>query len=122
MKPRFNFDSIPLIILTSVSVLILNACKDTSKLSAKDSSPFIPHARVGLDGEHDLSGLAKRVAEALKKDATLVSISSIYVAQTESKIILKGAVANQNLLDRVVTVARNVKGVTDVDASQVQIR
>ena len=126
MKSHFNFNSIPLIILTSVSLLMLNACKDdtSTTISAKAPTPSrsIPQERLGLDGQHDLSGLAKRVAEAIKQDSSLASIASIYVAQTKSKIVLKGAISDRSLLDKIVKIARSVDGVTQVDASQVQIR
>ena len=122
MKSTSNFNNLPLISLVLASLLTLSACKDKDTLLVKDSSPSIPSARLGLNGEYDSSGLAKRVAQALEKDSMLTDVSSVYVAQTESKIILKGTVSNQTFLDRIVTVARNVSGVTEVDASQVEIR
>ena len=122
MKSTSNFNSLLLISLVLASLLTLSACKDKNTLLVKDSSPSIHPTKVGLNGEYDSSGLAKRVAQALEKDSMLTDVSSVYVAQTESKIILKGTVSNQTFLDRIVAVARNVSGVTEVDASQVEIR
>ncbi len=122
MQSKFNFDHLPLIILILASFLILTTCKGTNQLKIQDSSPSIPPERINLNGRYNSSGLAKRVTEALKKDPMLTPVSSIYVVQNGSKIILKGTVSSQIFLDRIITVAGNVRGVTEVDSSQVEIR
>lgn len=81
----------------------------------------IPPERVGLDGEYDESGLAKRVAQAFDNTANLDDIETLWVAQTGSTVVLKGKVPSQELLQQVVSVARGVKGATAVDTSQVTI-
>ncbi len=122
MPSKSNFEHLPLIILILASLLILTTCTGTNQLKIKDSSPSIPPERIDLNGKYNSSGLAKRVTEALKKDPMLTSVFSIYVAQTGSKIILKGTVSSQIFLDRIITVAGNVRGVTEVDPSLVEIR
>ncbi len=122
MPSKSNFEHLPLIILILASLLILTTCTGTNQLKIKDSSPSIPLERIDLNGKYNSSGLAKRVTEALKKDPMLTSVFSIYVAQTGSKIILKGTVSSQIFLDRIITVAGNVRGVTEVDPSLVEIR
>lgn len=81
----------------------------------------IPPERVGLDGEYDQSGLAKRVALAFDQEAGLNDIETLFVAQTGSKVVLKGKVPSQDLLDTMVSVAQRVNGATSVDTSEVTI-
>lgn len=81
----------------------------------------IPAERVGLNGEYDDSGLAKRVALAFDSQAELKDIDSVYVAQTGGTVVLKGKAPTQQLLDRMETVARGVSGATAVDSTQVTI-
>ncbi|HEY9664129.1 MAG TPA: phospholipid-binding protein, partial [Allocoleopsis sp.] len=79
----------------------------------------IPPAKVGLNGEFDESGLAKRVALAFDEDPTLDDIDTLWVAQLSSKVVLKGKVPSQDLLNKMVSVAQGVNGATEVDTSQV---
>ncbi|HEY9699508.1 MAG TPA: BON domain-containing protein [Trichocoleus sp.] len=81
----------------------------------------IPPERVGLDGEYDQSGLAKRVAQAFDNDATLDDIETLWVAQTGGTVVLKGKVPSQDLLSKCVSIAQGVNGATSVDTSQVTI-
>ncbi|QYO62694.1 BON domain-containing protein [Leptolyngbya sp. 7M] len=85
------------------------------------SDPGIPAAKVGLNGEFDESGLAKRVALAFDNDAELEPLDNLWVAQLSSKVVLKGKVPNQQLLDKAVRVASSVNGATEVDTSQVTV-
>lgn len=110
--------------MVTISVTF-SACRDKTALLVKDSSTSIAdiaEERIGLDGEYDLNGLAKRVAKAFEEDPTLQEVSTVYVAQNDSQIILKGTISDQIVLDRLVTVAQNVRGVSKVDISQVEIR
>lgn len=81
----------------------------------------IPPERVGLNGEYDQSGLAKRVAQAFDADAELDDIATLWVAQTGGTVVLKGSVPNQGLLDKCVAIANGVNGATSVDSSQVTV-
>jgi len=81
----------------------------------------IPPERVGLNGEYDQSGLAKRVAKAFDDDATLTDIETLWVAQTGATVVLKGEVPSQELLDKFVSVAQGVNGADSVDTSQVSV-
>lgn len=82
----------------------------------------IPLERIGLYGEYDLNGLAQRVLETFKKDFVLSNISTVYVAQNGSTIVLKGEISNSFLLQRMESLARDVNGVTKVDTSLVTIQ
>jgi osmotically-inducible protein OsmY len=81
----------------------------------------IPPAKVGLNGEFDESGLAKRVALAFDEDPQLEDVETLWVAQLSSRVVLKGKVPNQQILDKMVSVARSVDGATEVDISQVTV-
>jgi osmotically-inducible protein OsmY len=85
------------------------------------SSETIPPERVGLTGEYDQSGLAKRVALAFDQDPNLDDINTLYVAQTGGTVVLKGQVPSQEILNQMVSVARSVEGATGVETDQVTI-
>ena len=77
--------------------------------------------RVGLNGEYDQSGLAKRVALAFDEDSQLDDVEGLWVAQTSSTVVLKGSVPSQDILNKMVSVAQGVNGATNVDTSQVTV-
>lgn len=81
----------------------------------------IPPERRGLNGEYDQSGLAKRVALAYDEDEQLKRVDTLYVAQTGSTVVLKGRVANRDILNRMVAIAMNVSGTSKVDTNEVTI-
>ncbi|MCU0525428.1 MAG: phospholipid-binding protein [Elainella sp. Prado103] len=81
----------------------------------------VPAAKVGLNGEFDESGLAKRVALAFDEDPDLDDIDTLWVAQLSSKVVLKGKVPTQAALDKMVSVAMGVNGATEVDTSAVTV-
>jgi osmotically-inducible protein OsmY len=81
----------------------------------------IPPERLGLNGEYDQSGLAKRVALAFDQDTQLDDVNTLWVAQTGSTVVLKGKVPSQDILNKMISKARSVNGTTDVDTSEVTI-
>ncbi len=81
-----------------------------------------PPERVGLNGEYDQSGLAKRVALAFDIDSRFDEINSIYIAQLGGTVVLKGDVPNQDILDQLVEIAKEVNGATDVVTDEVTVR
>jgi len=89
--------------------------------AAPTATQTTPPERLGLNGEYDQSGLAKRVALAFDQDAELDDVNTLWVAQTGSTVVLKGKVPNQQILDRMISVARTVNGATNVDSSQTTI-
>lgn len=76
----------------------------------------IPPEKVGLDGEFDESGLAKRVAKALD-DANISDDVGLWVAQTGSVVVLKYNPDAESVLEQAKQVARGVDGATDVQAT-----
>jgi osmotically-inducible protein OsmY len=93
----------------------------TDNTGASSATQSIPPERIGLNGEYDQSGLAKRVALAFDQDAELTDIDTLWVAQTSGTVVLKGKVPSQDMLNRMVSVARSVNGATGVDTNQVTI-
>ncbi|NJN29829.1 MAG: phospholipid-binding protein [Synechococcales cyanobacterium RM1_1_8] len=87
---------------------------------APDGNPM-PDCKLGLEGEFDESGLAKRVALAYDNDPQLDDEERLWVAQLSSKVVLKGEVSDQATLDKMVSVAKGVKGCTEVDTSAVTV-
>jgi osmotically-inducible protein OsmY len=85
------------------------------------ASQSISPAKVGPDGNFDESGLAKRVALAFDNDPVVADIDTIWVAQLSSKVVLKGKVSTQELLDKLVAIASAEEGATSVDTDQVTV-
>lgn len=83
---------------------------DVKKKAAEKS---IPAEKVGLDGEFDESGLAKRVAKALD-DAGIADSVGLWVAQTGSTVVLKYNPDAEASLARAKDVAGKVDGATSV--------
>jgi osmotically-inducible protein OsmY len=80
-----------------------------------------PPAKVGLSGEFDESGLAKRVALAFDEDPALEPLDRLWVAQTGGTVVLKGEVPSQDLLNKAVMIAGGVSGATEVKTDQVNV-
>ncbi len=89
--------------------------------STGETGESIAPERVGLNGEYDQSGLAKRVALAFDQSSEFDDIDTLYVAQTGGTVVLKGEVPSQDILDKMVEVARDVSGATDVNTDQVRV-
>jgi hypothetical protein len=77
--------------------------------------------RVGLNGEYDQSGLAKRVTLAFDEDDALDDVEGLWVAQLGTTVVLKGKVPSQEILDRMIEVARGVNGAQDVTTTEVEV-
>jgi osmotically-inducible protein OsmY len=85
------------------------------------STQTIPPERMGLNGEYDQSGLAKRVAQAFDANPDVADIETVYVAQHGTTVVLKGTVPSQEIVTRLVTIAKGVKGATGVETNQVSV-
>lgn len=93
----------------------------TQSEATSTTTTSIPPERVGLHGEYDQSGLAKRVALAFDEEPQIEDIHTLYVAQTGSTVVLKGQVPSQEILNKIVSVARGVNGATAVETNQVTV-
>ena len=81
----------------------------------------IPPERMGLNGEYDQSGLAKRVAQAFDANPEVADIETVYVAQLGTTVVLKGTVPSQEIVNKLVTIAKSVNGATGVETNQVTV-
>ncbi len=97
------------------------AAPSTSTAQSNSTTKSIAPERVGLNGEYDQSGLAKRVALAFDEDSELDDIDTLWVAQTSSTVVLKGTVPSQDVLNKMVSVAKQVNGASNVDTNQVTV-
>lgn len=84
-------------------------------VQAAAAEKSIPPEKVGLDGNFDESGLAKRVAKALD-DANISDHHGLWVAQTGSVVVLKYNPDAEVVLEQAKQVAQRVAGATDVQA------
>jgi DNA-binding response OmpR family regulator len=109
-----------IVLLTSVALIFFTLLNLHNRAKNLEKNT-IPIERIGLYGEYNLSGLAQRVATTFKKDFMLSELSTVYVAQKGSTIVLKGAIADETMLKRMKNLAREVKGVAKVDTQQVNI-
>ncbi|WP_366944933.1 BON domain-containing protein [Chamaesiphon sp. GL140_3_metabinner_50] len=86
-----------------------------------DTGVEVAPERMGVNGEYDQSGLAKRVAIAFDDDASVTDVETLWVAQTSGTVVLKGSVPSQEILDRMVELASGVSGTTDVSIDEVTV-
>jgi len=85
--------------------------KVSVQAAAKDND--IAPEKVGLDGQFDESGLAKRVAQALD-EANISDSVGLWVAQTGSTVVLKYNPDAESVLSKAEQVAKGVDGATAV--------
>ncbi|WP_017301344.1 hypothetical protein [Nodosilinea nodulosa] len=85
--------------------------------SVRDT-PLAP-ACMGLEGEYDPCGLAKRVAQALDQQPHLAGVAPLSLVQKGTTIVFAGQVRDRYTLDTIVATASRVDGTHAVDVSQV---
>jgi osmotically-inducible protein OsmY len=93
---------------------------EAAATTAAEGEAIAPE-RVGLNGEYDESGLAKRVALAFDESSELADENNLWVAQTSGTVVLKGTVSSQDVLNSMIEIANSVNGSTSVDSSQVTV-
>ncbi len=102
-------------------VSVASGVPGTQSVDTSGMSIGIPAERVGLNGEYDESGLAKRVVQALQADANLASAAPFDIAQTGGTVVIRGRVPSQEILDQMVAIAQGVSGATGVRTDEVVI-
>ncbi len=83
--------------------------------------PPPPPEFMGLEGEYDEHGLAKRVALALDREATLEDLDTIEIDQDGGTVIFKGTIPDHATLTQITQIARKVDGAKLIDARQVTV-
>lgn len=91
--------------------------KSSPRVNVKQAATqaSIEPAKVGIDGQFDESGLAKRVALALDQ-ANISDTVGLWVAQTGSTVVLKYNPDAQGVLEQAKKIAMTVDGATNVTA------
>lgn len=83
--------------------------------------PPPPPEHMGVEGEYDPSGLAKRVAIALQNDPLIADIETLEIIQVGRTIAFKGYLPDPTLLNRIVELAGRVDGTDRVDTDEVEV-
>lgn len=97
---------------------------DSSESPAAFRSLFktVPPERMGLNGEYDHSGLAKRVLQALKDRLPGKELQGLRVMQRGKVVLLLGSVASVEVLRQCVSIAQRIEGAIDVETHGIRIR
>jgi hypothetical protein len=100
--------------------ILPNLCERMS-ISQSTSRLFraIPPERVGLNGEYDHDGLAKRVALEFSKTFESDELEGLQISQRGAVVVLLGTIANQKFLIKLVTAVMQVSGAADVEINGV---
>lgn len=81
----------------------------------------IPPERVGLFGEYDHKGLAKRVSLAFNQSFDSSEIKNLRINQRGAVVVLVGQISSQLLLIKLVNTAMGVSGAVDVEINGVSV-
>jgi hypothetical protein len=98
-------------------------CLDAQDTSALNSIFFtsIPPERMGLNGDYDHNGLAKRVSLVLSDQFSSSDLQDLHVAQRGAVVVLTGKLETRSLLERITQVAQAVHGAAEVETLGVRI-
>lgn len=83
--------------------------------------PIIPPERVGLKGEYDHHGLAKRVLHQCRHVLGRSSVENLRVKQRGSVVVLYGCVSSQTTLEQIIQIAMQAEGATNVEILGVEV-
>jgi hypothetical protein len=81
----------------------------------------IPPERLGLTGEYDHSGLAKRVRAALQAVYSSEELAAVIVMQRGGVVILQGQVPSPAHLNKMMETALGIQGATHVETHGVSV-
>lgn len=109
---------------TTTGATLLTDHPTRSNFQAMSYSLFqtIPPERVGLHGEYDHSGLAKRVMLTFREHFPLAELSDLRVSQRGCVVILVGRVSSCQVLSQLVNLALEVEGATNVETYGLRVR
>lgn len=88
---------------------------------AGQHQPPIPPEYMGLEGEYDTNGLAKRTAAAFDADPSVKDLETLHITQDGSTIILEGSVPNQDVLAHLSDLACRVDGTKAINTDRVNV-
>lgn len=81
----------------------------------------IPPERVGLFGEYDHKGLAKRVTLAVNQNFAPTELGNLRIKQRGAVVILIGEIPSQRTLIKLVNVVMAVDGAIDVEINGISV-
>ncbi len=81
----------------------------------------LPPERVGLHGEYDYYGLAKRVQARFKERLGRVAAAKIVVKQRGAAVVLSGHLDSRAILEELIDLAMRVEGATQVEVYDLQL-
>jgi hypothetical protein len=81
----------------------------------------IPPERVGLNGEYDHSGLAKRVALRFSQSFSASEIENLRIIQRGAVVVLLGKIPNRRLLTQMIAIALGTSGAVDVEINGISV-
>ncbi|MGF1571046.1 MAG: phospholipid-binding protein [Nodosilinea sp.] len=110
--------------LVATGKVISGICYTSADGCAEDATglPAIPPERVGLHGEYDYYGLAKRIQARFYTQLGRSAVGQVMVRQRGSAVILSGRVESQALLEQLVQIAIQADGATHVEVRNVQVK
>ena len=86
----------------------------TAELSPSKGFSASPPERIGVQGEYDYNGLAKRVSQCFSQFIQ-EDISQLKVRQRGCVVILTGTISSRALLNQLVNLATSVEGTALVE-------
>ncbi len=101
--------------------------QDSDRLDLSDSQisgalfQSIPPERMGLQGEYDHHGLAKRVGLLVRQNFTAEQLGSLRITQRGAVVVFSGKIPNQRLLIQLVNLAMATTGAADVEVNGVSL-
>ncbi|NEQ25971.1 MAG: hypothetical protein F6K28_44350, partial [Microcoleus sp. SIO2G3] len=81
----------------------------------------IPPERVGLHGEYDHSGLAKRVSRIVAEQFEPAEVAHLRISQRGTVVVIVGKITNSRLMARLVSVVLDVRGAADVEINGISM-
>ena len=82
----------------------------------------IPPERIGLNGEYDHYGLAKRIQANFYQQLGRGAVAQVAVKQRGSAVIVSGQVDTLPLLDQLVELALQAEGASHVEVQDVHLK
>ncbi|NJR51409.1 MAG: phospholipid-binding protein [Leptolyngbyaceae cyanobacterium CSU_1_3] len=106
------------------SGLSFTSSLDRATVLSQPSTLFgmIPPERVGIQGEYDHEGLAKRIRLAFCDHLEAEDLDRLRITQRGRVVVLVGSVANQQTLTQLVDIALEVYGTATVETHGVTLR
>ncbi|PSB16884.1 phospholipid-binding protein [filamentous cyanobacterium CCP1] len=81
----------------------------------------IPPERIGLFGEYDHKGLAKRVSIAVNQSFDPNELGNLRIKQRGAVVVLIGEIPSQRVLIKLVNVVMSVNGAIDVEINGISV-